>query len=147
MDAKIADISYEKDFYAWAIYNAELLKQGRIAEIDLKNIAEELESMGKRDKRQIVNCLIVLLVHLLKWEFQKENRSGSWKSSIIEQRRRIIQLLEDSPSLNNELDNKLDYAYFEAVKQASSETGLDESVFPGKCPYSKEQLLDDVFYP
>lgn len=147
MDAKIADISYEKDFYAWAIYNAELLKQGRISEIDLKNIAEELESMGKRDKRQIVNRLIVLLVHLLKWEFQKENRSGSWKGSIVEQRRRIIQLLEDSPSLNNELDNKLDYAYFEAVKQASIETGLDESVFPSKCPYSKEQLLDDVFYP
>jgi len=147
MNAKIADISYEKDFYAWSIHNAALLKQGRISEIDIKNIAEELESMGKRDKRQLVNRFIVLLVHLLKWEFQPENRSSGWKGSMIEQRRRVNQLLEDSPSLNTEFDNKLDYAYVEALKQASIETGLDTSVFPRQCPYSKAQLLDDEFYP
>jgi hypothetical protein len=142
-----ADVAYEKDFYIWALHNADLLREGKIAEIDSKNIAEELESMGKRDKRQLINRLIVLMLHLLKWEFQKRKRSKSWKSSIVEQRRRILQLLEDSPSLLQELENKLNYTYAEAVKQASMESGLDISVFPEENPYSKEQLLDDSFYP
>lgn len=147
MHEKVSNISYETDYYKWTMRNAELLRLGKITEIDAVNIAEELESMGKRDRRQIINRLIVLFVHLLKWEFQKDKRTNSWKGIIFEQRRRIIQLLEDSPSLNNEIDKKIDYAYSEALKKAAIETGLDESFFPDKCPYSKEQLLSDEFYP
>ncbi|HLC15529.1 MAG TPA: DUF29 domain-containing protein [Thermodesulfovibrionia bacterium] len=147
MNKTVSTILYEKDFYAWTLHNAELLRQGKIRDIDAINIAEELESIGKSDRRQVINRLIVLLVHLLKWEYQKESRSGSWKGSIVEQRRRVIRLLEDSPSLNIELDKKLDYAYTEALKQASIETGLDRSLFPIRCPYSKEQILNDEFYP
>ena len=140
-------VSYDKDFYKWDLYNSQLLKEGKLAEIDVENIAEELESMGKRDKRQVINRLIVLLTHLLKWEFQPEKRSGSWKGTIMEQRRRIVQLLEDSPSLYNEIDNKLDYAYREAVKKASLEIGSDPFLFPEQCPYQKEFILSDEFYP
>jgi len=147
MNKTASVISYDKDFYAWTLHNAELLRQGKLKDIDAINIAEELESMGKSDRRQVINRLIVLLVHLLKWEYQKESRSDSWKGSIVEQRRRIIRLLEDSPSLNTELDKKLDYAYTEALKQASIETGLEWSLFPIKCPYSREEILNDEFYP
>jgi hypothetical protein len=124
-----------------------LLRQGKLSEIDVKNIAEELESMGKRDKRQIVNRLIILLMHLLKWEFQPDKRSGGWKGTIIEQRRRIRQLLEDSPSLHHELNNRMIYAYQEAVRQVSTETGIDVSLFPDSSPYLKEQILQDDLYP
>lgn len=142
-----ASVTYDQDFYTWALHNAKLLRQGKLSEIDAENIAEELESMGKRDKRQLINRSIVLLIHLLKWEFQPKKRSRSWKGSIIEQRRRILQLLEDSPSLHQELDTKLGYVYQEAIKQAAIETGLKITAFPQNCPYSKEQMLSDEFYP
>ena len=138
---------YDRDFYIWAMFNADLLKAGKLTEIDAANIAEELESMAKRDKRQLLNRLIILMLHLLKWEFQPCARSGSWKGSVIEQRRRIGQLLEDSPSLMNEMESKISHAYKEAVKQAAVKTNLQESLFPAQCPYIKEQLLDDRFYP
>jgi hypothetical protein len=147
MNKQRVNPSYDQDFYAWAMHNAELLRRGKFSEIDAENIAEELESMGKRDKRQLINRSVVLLIHLLKWEFQPEKRSRSWKSSIVEQRRRILQLLEDSPSLDQELDTKLDYVYREAIKQVIIETGMKTTLFPQKCPYSKEQILSDVFYP
>lgn len=140
-------ISYDQDFYAWLMRNASLLKTGKLSEIDAENIAEELESMGKRDKRQLISRLIVLLVHLLKWEFQPDHRSGSWKGSVSEQRRRIFLLLEDSPSLSHVLKDKKDYAYQAAIRQASNETGMAPDCFPEQCPYSAEQILDDAFYP
>ncbi len=147
MNEQLAQINYEQDFYKWAILNAKLLKESQWSKIDAENIAEELESMGKRDKRQLVNRLIVLLMHLLKWEFQQEKRSRSWKSSIIEQRRRIAQLLEDSPSLYNEINNKMNYIYNAAVEQAVSETGIELNTFPATCPYSIKQILEDDYYP
>ncbi|MDM8521752.1 DUF29 domain-containing protein [Desulfococcaceae bacterium HSG8] len=143
-----ANASYNRDFYTWIRWNTDLLRQGRLSEIDAENIAEELESMGKLDKRQLINRLIVLLIHLLKWEFQSERRSKSWKSTIIEQRRRILQLLEDSPSLHHLFKEKMSYAYQTAVKQASNETGFEIHIFPQTCPYLlTEQILDDEFYP
>ncbi len=75
-DRPAEPLSYDQDFYAWLMRNAELLKSGKLSEIDAGNIAEELESMGKRDKRQLISRLIVLFTHLLKWEFQPDHRSG-----------------------------------------------------------------------
>ena len=146
-DRPAEPLSYDQDFYAWLMRNAELLKNGKLSEIDAGNIAEELESMGKRDKRQLISRLIVLFTHLLKWEFQPDHRSGSWKGSITEQRRRIFLLLEDSPSLFNVLKDKKDYAYQAAIRQAADETGMAPECFPGRCPYPAEQILDDAFYP
>ena len=86
------DVLYDKDFYQWTLYNAELLRQGKITEIDIQNIAEELESMGKSQKRELISRLAVLIMHLLKWQYQPEKRSHSWIETINEQRRQIVEL-------------------------------------------------------
>lgn len=139
--------SYEKDFYAWAMENAELLKQKKFEEIDIENIAEEIESMGKNDKRGIISHLRVLIAHLLKWQYQPGFRTNSWKSTIRNARYQIKALLEDSPSLNQEIHLKLDRAYKDALNIASDETGITEQVFPKQCAYSLEQCLDSEFFP
>ena len=90
---------YEQDFYLWIETTAKQLKAGKFAEVDLDNLIEEIESMGRSEKRELKSRLIVLLMHLLKWQYQPEKRSESWRSTITEQRISIEALLEDSPSL------------------------------------------------
>jgi ribosomal protein L29 len=141
-------IEYEEDFYNWSLYNAQLLREGKITEIDAIHIAEELESMGKRDKRELISRLTVLLAHLLKWQFQPNMRSKSWQSTIREQRTQIAKLLKDSPSLKPQLQTEgIVEAYPDALEIALEETGLSESTFPKQCSYSLEQLLNKQFYP
>ncbi|BAP54790.1 hypothetical protein THII_0493 [Thioploca ingrica] len=140
-------ISYEQDFYAWTHHNAQLLRQGKLAEIDVVNLAEELESMGKSQQHALINRLAVLLMHLLKWQFQSARRSRSWELTIIEQRQEIIDLLEESPSLKPSIEAKLAKAYNKAVIKAERETGIRYTDFPSICPYTLEQVLDDNFYP
>jgi len=138
---------YEQDFYAWLMHNALLIRQGRTTEIDAENVAEELESMGRREKQQLVNRLSVLLMHLLKWVYEPQLRSKSWLYTIKEQRKRLQRLLQDSPSLKYELDERLAEAYEIAVLKAAKETRLDESVFPTVCPFSLVAAMDEQFYP
>lgn len=138
---------YEKDFYAWAIHNAKLLREGKLSEIDIEHIAEEIESMGKSEKRELMNRLAVLFAHLLKWEFQSERRGNSWRYTIKEQRARLKDLLADSPSLKKSLEEKIDDVYQYALIMASGETGLTEETFPERCPFSLAQALDDGFFP
>src|SRR3990172_2106222 len=106
---------YDTDFYQWTFHNAELLRQGKLTEVDVQNIAEELESMGKSEKRELINRLAVLIMHLLKWQYQPEKRSHSWIETINEQRRQIILLLEDNPSLKYEIEEKIIRAYNLAI--------------------------------
>lgn len=138
---------YDRDFYQWIDRHVTLLRAGRIAELDVENLIDELESMAKRDRRELVSHLAILLLHLLKWEFQPEQRSSSWKGSIKEQRLQIEDQLADSPSLKNYLPESIAKAYLKAVEIAQDETGLAESVFPATCLYSVAQLLDKSFYP
>ncbi len=140
-------INYEQDFYSWLMYNAQLLKEKRFTELDIENIAEELESMGKRDKRELLSRLTVLLAHLLKWQFQPVRRSKSWERTIDEQREQIYLILSDSPSLKYQLENEIAHAYNLAVKSAAKETGLKKTIFPETCPFAWEQILDENFYP
>jgi len=140
-------VEYEHDFCAWLEHNAVLLRQGRVSEIDNGNIAEELETMGKSQHRELTNRLKILFAHLLKWEFESDHRSKSWKRTIIEQRQQIRQLLETSPSLKHGIDEKVEKAYANAVEYAAFETGIPQADFPGICPYSMEQGLDRNFYP
>jgi Domain of unknown function DUF29 len=140
-------ISYHQDFYAWAIYNAYMLKQGKLSEIDVENLIEELEGMAKRDRRTLLSRLAVLLAHLLKWQFEPQRRSKSWQRTLIEERKQVHQLLQDSPSLKHQLVESLADAYESALRQAAEETGLDESNFPCACPYTLAQALDKEFYP
>lgn len=103
--------NYEKDFYAWAIQHAELIRQRKFSEIDVEHVAEEIESMGRRDKRTLMNRLSVLIVHLLKWKFQPVKRGNPWRLAIKEQRIKLMRLLEESPSLRHELALKIHETY------------------------------------
>ena len=141
------DVLYDKDFYQWTLYNAELLRQGKITEIDIQNIAEELESMGKSQKRELISRLAVLIMHLLKWQYQPEKRSHSWIETINEQRRQIVLLLEDSPSLKHEIEEKITRAYNLAVADTEKETGIRKKILPQTCPYAFDELRNSNFWP
>jgi len=137
---------YETDFYAWALHNANLLRQGRFSEVDVKHLITELEDMGN-NKQELVSRFIVLIGHLLKWAYQPEHRSSSWRGSINEQRVQINSLVRKKPGLKPYLPTAIAEAYVDAVVLASEDTGLSQSVFPGVCPYALEHLLERSFYP
>lgn len=147
MNKPIANATYDQDFYAWLLKSAELLRQRKFSDLDVENIAEELEGMARSDKRQLIARFAVLLSHLLKWKYQPEKRSRSWERTIKEQRKRILLLLEDSPTLKYEIEKKLSDAYEIAILSAANDTGMDESNFPETWEYSWEETLDSNFYP
>ncbi len=138
---------YERDFHAWANEQAGLLRAGNLAQADLPNLIEEIESMGRSEKRELVNRLVVLLLHLLKWRYQPGLRGNSWRLSIKEQRIRLMTHLADNPSLKAKLDDAVTQAYRLALIEAERETGLPESTFPATCPFSFSQMMDDAFWP
>lgn len=133
---------YNKDFYKWTRSQVAILKKGNVQCLDLVNLLEEIESLGKSDKRALHSHLINLLMHMLKVNYQPEKHTPSWDSSISNARREIRLLLEDSPSLKNELKKFLDKAYQYARKDAGKETGKAESYFPVECPWKLKQILD-----
>lgn len=126
---------YETDFYLWSCEQAELLRQRRFAEIDLSNIVEEIESLGRSDRRALISAYRVLIQHLLKWQFQPAKRSKSWESTIREQRDQIEMLEGESPSLAEKADELIALAYPQAWKDAAYETGLPAEKMPKTCPY------------
>jgi hypothetical protein len=138
---------YDFDFHEWITRNVKLLRHGRLSEIDAEHIAEELESMGKRDLRQLRSRLQVLVMHLLKWHYQPERQGTSWIQTIDHQRDEIEALLLDSPSLRARLSAALDHIYPKAVRTASQETGLPVATFPKNCPYLLDDILDTAFLP
>jgi hypothetical protein len=138
---------YERDFYAWANEQAGLLRAGRLAEADLENIAEEIESMGRSEKRELNSRLEVLLTHLLKWRYQTHLRGKSWRNTIERQREAIVEHLADNPSLKDRLPSEVASAYRKAIRDAEDETGLDRSVFPPVCPWTYEQAINETFWP
>ena len=139
--------NYERDFYAWATEQAALLRAGRLAEADIAHIAEEIETMGRSEKRELVSRLKVLLMHLLKWRFQPTGRSTNWRLTVAEQRREVIDHLADNPSLRARMDEAIASAHAGAILGAARETGLDLGQFPDRCPWSYEQIVDRVFWP
>jgi hypothetical protein len=140
-------VDYEEDFYAWTVEQARLLRSSELSAIDSANIAEELESMGRSDRREIRSRLVVLLTHLLTWRFQPEARSASWSGTIREQRQQINLILEDSPSLRLLIEERLFRAYSDARINAAEETGLSESEFPKDCPFTPDEVMSGSFYP
>lgn len=138
---------YETDLYAWAIRNAALLRAGELDRIDPEHIAEELESMGRSERRALESRLSVLLMHLLKWRHQSALRGTSWRATIKEQRLQVNRLLRDNPSLQAQLPTLLPEAYESAVLKAVRETGLGEANFPRDCPFTPDQALDAEFWP
>jgi hypothetical protein len=138
---------YEDDFYAWSTEQAALLRAGKLAEADIENIAEEIDSMGRSEKRELVNRLTVLLLHLLKWQFQPAFRGNGWRLSIEEQRYRLEDHLNDNPSLRSKLDVAIRDAYRLALIEAERETGLARNTFPPVCPFPFERATAADFWP
>lgn len=138
---------YEHDFYRWLLDNAALLRSGRVAEADLIQIAEELEDMGRSERRALGSHLAILMAHLLKWQFQPDHRSSSWRGSIQNARHAIRDLLEESPSLRHQLTPLVIARYPNARFNAANETGLPESAFPDQCVYAPDNLLDIDYWP
>lgn len=140
--------TYERDFVRWLEHQAELLRQGRVAELDLENLAEEVESIGRSDRREVQNRLTILLVHLLKYQYQAKRRSRSWLGTIAEQRRQLELIFQDSPSLfKSYAPTVLEDSYRYARRKVSRETQLAIEVFPETIPYSLEQILGEDFLP
>ncbi len=139
--------AYDEDFYAWTREQAALLRSGQFSQVDIENVAEELESMGRSDKREIDSRLEVVLTHLLKWQVQVNFRSRSWSGTIREQRSRIEDLLSESPSLRPLIAQIRPALYARACRVAANETGLPTSMFPTRCPFTPEQVLAEDFLP
>jgi hypothetical protein len=148
-------LEYEKDFHRWIEKHIALLKNGQLNDLDTEHLIEELEGMANRDRHELISHFVILIAHLLKWQFQlnslnegwREFTGKSWRSSIIEQRYRIQDQLENTPSLKSFLDEAIFKAYPKAVSLAVDETGLPKKIFPQQCHYSVEQLLEKTFYP
>lgn len=140
-------ISYEQDFYSWTQEQAKLLRSGQLDYLDIPNLIEEIETMGRSEKRELESRLTVLLLHLLKWKYQEIRRSRSWQLSIDEQRIKFEETLEENPGLKPKLDELLKKAYRLAVIQASRETNLSKSIFPEHCPWQLNQLIKEDYYP
>lgn len=139
--------SYEADYVGWVQEQVELLRSGALSELDAANLAEELDDMGRSIRHQLKNRLAVLIMHLLKWRYQPGFRSTSWSGTIREQRRQIVDLLEESPSLRPALSRDLTTFYRLGRAKAEGETGLPEATFPAECPYTPAQILDENFLP
>ncbi|MDO9169263.1 MAG: DUF29 domain-containing protein [Methylobacter sp.] len=140
-------IDYQTDYYGWTVEQADLLKTGHWQEIDIKNLIEEVESMGRSEKRSLESRMIVLITHLLKWQYQPVRRGKSWELTIKAQRVSCLDVLEDNPSLKSKLDELFFKAYYRAKLEAAKETGLDEDDFPEESPYTLSQLFDNNYYP
>jgi hypothetical protein len=140
-------INYQTDFYGWTQDQASLLKTGRLSELDIENLIEEVETMGRSEKRALESRLVVLLLGLLKWKYQSERKGRSWHLTIKEQRVRLFKALKTSPSLKNQLESVASDAYDVAIFKAAKETKLDITIFPDTCPWSVAQILDDNYYP
>jgi hypothetical protein len=139
--------TYDKDIVAWANEQAALIRAGNFEGLDLLNIAEEIEDVGKSEQREIMSRMAVLLAHLLKWEYQPEKRSRSWEQTIKTQRRATNKHLDEVPSLKPKLSDSawISRAWVDALTIAESETGLE--VFPEDCPWDLNQVLITGWLP
>jgi len=138
---------YETDFNSWIHQHILLLKEARFSEIDTTHLIEELEDMAKKNKSELVNRFVILIAHLLKWQYQPTMQSNSWSRTIDEQRDQINDALIENPSLKPYVIEAIEKSYNRAIKLAHKETKLPVSIFPTQCPYTQSELLDEDFYP
>lgn len=138
---------YDQDFFAWTQEQARLLRNNALEKLDLSNLIEEIECMGRREKRELASRMEILLMHLLKWKYQHEEQSKSWVRTIREQRHQIKMVLRDNPSLKPSIGEYLNDAYPYARDAAHLETGVFLKNFPKTCEWTIEQVLDNEFLP
>ena len=140
-------VDYEEDFYAWTVEQSRLLRSGELSAIDVANIAEEIESMGRSDRRELKSRLVVLVMHLLKWRHQPGARSRSWSATIDAQRLQIEEVLVESPSLRPMVAAMLSESHAIARARAIAETGLANEAFSEACPFTPDEVLSRAFLP
>ena len=138
---------HEADFFAWAQEQGRLLKARSTAGLDWDNLAEEIETLGRSERNEIRSRLVILLQHLLKWQFQPSRREPGWLASVIEARERIEETLTENPSLRGFPETILQKQYRIARLRAADEAGLAVESFPEQCPYALTDVLDDDFVP
>ena len=137
---------YEQDYYRWLEQTILHLRQQTFDQLDLEALIAEIEAMGRSEKRAIESNLRVILMHLLKWKYQPQQRSGRWGGSIAEHRIRVRKSLQDSPSLKKYLSEIFPEAYQDAIKIASRETNLEPAIFPTFCEWTLQQVLDEEYW-
>lgn len=146
---------YDTDYSAWAKRHVELLRARRFADMDIEHLLDELSDMSKSERRELESRLLILIAHLLKWEYQypilseqwREFDGRSWRTTITEQRKQLAVLLRHSPGLKSALTETILATYPDAVDLASKESRLSVETFPASCPYTAEQLFTDDFFP
>lgn len=139
--------SYDQDFFAWSEEQGRILKTRTTVGLDWDNLAEEIESLGRSQRAEIRNRMVVLLHHLLKWQYQPSKRKLGWKASIVEARKQINRELVESPSLRSYHELVLAEQYEIARLKAADETELSLEAFPEECPFSSSEMLDESFFP
>ena len=144
--ANTADL-YERDYYLWLSHTAQLIKEGKFSEVDAVNLVEEIEDMGRSEKRAVKSNLIIVLLHLLKYKYQPAKRTNSWKSSIREHRRRLRDDFQASPSLKRYFEEIFDECYQDGREQAADETGLPLDTFPNLSPFTPTEVLNPDYLP
>lgn len=138
---------YEQDYLLWIETTLAQLRQGRLSELDLANLIEEIEDMGNSQKLALESNLRILLMHLLKWKYQPNKRTNSWKYTIVEHRKRIIKSFKTSPSLKRYFEQVFPESYQDAKDLAVAETGLSEETFPDRCPFDREDIFNSNYLP
>jgi hypothetical protein len=136
---------YQRDLHAWSHEQARLLRAGRLNEIDAENVAEEILDVGSNEYDKLESALRVLLMHMLKWDYQPERRSRSWANTIAEQRLRVEKQLRKNPSLKSRLPEAVTDGYPQGRLAASGETDTELAVFPEECPYDWDSILKREF--
>ncbi len=138
---------YDTDFAQWAEKTAQMLKDGRVSEIDLEHLIEEVEDLSRRERDALYSNLKVIVLHLLKWQFQPHKQTNSWRASMVEHRQRIKRQVKKSPSLQSYPEEILSECYGDARELASIETGLPLDTFPTECLYALIDILTPEFLP
>lgn len=138
---------FDQDYYLWLKETAQILQQGRWSDLDIANLVEEIEDMGRSEKRAVERNLEVVLLHLLKHKYQPEKRSNSWLATLFEHRHRLNKYLKESPSLKPYFQSAFGDCYNTARKLAAIETGLEIAIFPTESPFTPEEVVDSDYLP
>ncbi len=138
---------YEQDFCLWIEKALVLLREGNLKDLDLENLLEEIEDMSNSQKQALESNLKIILIHLLKYQYQADKRTNSWRYTIVEHRQRIRKAFKNSPSLKRHFVQEFADVYLDARKLASVETNIDIDTFPITSPFTESQVLDEDYLP
>ncbi|MCE2720155.1 MAG: DUF29 domain-containing protein [Dolichospermum sp.] len=141
---------YDQDFYLWIQTTIQHLQERNLEQLDIENLIEEIDSMGRSEKKELKTRLVVLIEHLLKlqyWIEEKDDNAGGWRNTVVEQRRQITYTLADSPSLKAILNDVFLPCYQDAKKDTINKYQLPSNLFPEEPPFSLAQVLNADFIP